>query len=88
MKFMKGITYVIYSGTKGHWYLVKQVGMKSWIAMNFTNVDISEDKEFFRGNAQSLWADLKPRDDFKECRQNKELRHAMFDVLKYGYFKD
>ena len=83
-KFEKGSTYVLYSETKKHWYMVKQVGMKSWIATNFTNIDVAQDMYQFRSNGVDLWNELKPRADFKPHTVDKTFRKSMFNVLKYG----
>lgn len=88
MAFKKGYIYIIHSETMGHWYMVKQTGMKTWVAMNFTNIDIDNTKEVFTANGQKLWIDLKPRVDFKKYTSNKTFRQGMFDILSYGYFKD
>jgi len=83
-KFEKGSTYVLYSETKKHWYMVKQVGMKSWIATNFTNIEISQDNYQFRSNGVDLWNELQPRDDWRIGVTNAHFRSLMFNVLKYG----
>jgi|SaaInlStandDraft_4_1057021.scaffolds.fasta_scaffold02531_15 hypothetical protein len=87
MAFKKGNIYIIHSETMGHWYMVKQTGMKTWVAMNFTNIDIANDKEVFSGNGQALWAKLQPRNDWKRYFTNKLFRQGMYDILSYGYFK-
>lgn len=85
--FKKGLTYILYSEDKKHWYIVKQVGMKSWIATNFTHLDIDPDNYTFRHNALDLWKMLKPRGDYKVCTENNSFRKYMFDILQYGHFK-
>jgi len=58
--------------------------MKSWIATNFTNVDVTKDNYQFRSNAVDLWELLQPREDFRVAYNNASFRAFMFNVLKYG----
>jgi len=83
-KFVKGYTYILYSETKKHWYVVKQIGMKSWVATNFTNIDVEPKLYQIRSNGVDLWNDLQPRDDWQSSTSNKHFRAMMFNVLRYG----
>ena len=88
MSFKKGLTYVVYSEKYKHWYMVHQISMKSWIATNFTNLDINPNHYQFRNNGVGLWEMLQPDKNYKCHTETKEFRKSMFDVLMYGHFKD
>jgi len=83
--FKRHLTYILYSEKYGHWYMVHQVSVKSWIATNFTNLDIKPELYQFRSNGVDLWKKLEPRlSDYKVATENDSFRKYMFNVLKYG----
>ena len=86
--FKKGYTYILYSEERKHWYLVRQVSMKTWVAVNFTNVDMDAYDITMKHNGVELWSILKPRDDYKMVSGNATFRKAMYEVLMYGHFKN
>lgn len=86
-KFTKGYTYVVYSARYKHYYLVRQVSMKGWVAVNFTNTDAEMNLVQFQGNGIKLWETLDVS-TYQVCSENKQLRETMFNVLRYGHFTD
>jgi len=87
MSFKKDFTYVVKSG-KGHWYIVKQTGMKSWVAMNFANARLPEyDLEVMTGNGKSLYAKLNPTVE-ESFLSNEPFRRTVFNVCKYGHIHE
>ena len=90
-KFSTGYTYLAKVG-KG-WYIVQQVSMKGWVATLFTHTcnDSFEDERHFKGNGVSLFNEMEKANEDEmtvfKFTQNKTLREAMFDILKYGEWK-
>ncbi|MCK5133652.1 MAG: hypothetical protein KAR40_16045 [Candidatus Sabulitectum sp.] len=90
-KFKKGYSYLV-SSDYGRWYLVHQTGLKSWRAMIFTHVMMSESNwgdVVIEGNATSLHEKLRELANgktFTVCAhgRHKGLRRDMFDILKTG----
>ena len=87
--FQKGNVYVV-SSRNGYWYIVRQVGMKSWVAMEISNNDLPNlEYGFFKGNGQSLWTLLDPL-DYKRvptiASHKTVLRRALYTVARYGSF--
>jgi hypothetical protein len=89
-KFEKGYIYIIRTYS-GFWYLVRQVGMKSWVAYNFANLNMDRADILYRSNAVDLWKKLKPIVFRKvgDFDANKaEYRKLMFQVLQHGTFEE
>ena len=86
MSFKKDYIYILYSEDRKHWYIVRQVGQKSWIAMNFTNINISQYDISMKHNGVELWKILNPRSDYKKFTTNQTLRKGMFQILQFGHF--
>ena len=90
MRFEKGYIYIVQVDNK-HWYLVRQVGMKSWVSFNIAHLGIEQNRVTKRDNGVDLWASMKPTayKKFVDVPSEQKLfRQYMFDVLRYGYFKD
>ena len=90
MSFKKGYVYVVKSGN-GYWYIVRQVSMKSWVALNFGNLGVHRDDLFRTGNGIKLWTLLNVAQYRKIVdvpSENREFRQLCFNVLKYGSFEE
>ena len=87
MKFKSGYSYIVKGKTK-YWYIVKQTGMKSWKALMISHVDaMAYSSEFYEGNGVSLPQKLEVT-EYRAFKENRVFRQTLFNVLKYGDFKE
>jgi len=86
MKFLKGYDYIV-KGSKGYWYLVRQTGQRTWVAIQFTNVEVPMEERIYFGNGIALWTELNPQ-QFRKYTSNKSFRQGMFDILMNGKFME
>ncbi len=56
MIFHKGYVYIVHSDNEG-WYLVRQLSMKGWIAIEFAYLS-KHIPIMFKSNGTQLWKDL------------------------------
>jgi len=88
--FTKGRTYLAKSPNR-RFYIIQQVGMKSWKATCFTHVE-PEGGVFFEeytGNGKSLFEKLNEDGfEFRATYTNGKLREYMFEILQHGRWKD
>jgi len=81
-RFNKGYTYLVLDG-KNRWYIVKQVSMKGWKALNFTHTELGYEEEFYEGNGVAMFKSMNPM-RVKKVITKHELRLQMFNILKHG----
>jgi len=95
MKFIKGYAYLARVGdTTRKWYLIQQSGMKSWEALLFSHISLNHEETFFHGNSETLYEKLATEHkknggedrviEVWKFNHNKDMRRAMFDILKTG----
>lgn len=90
-KFEKGHTYLVRVGV--WWYIVHQIGQRSWVGLLFSNAPLTTENLFFQGNASGCY------EAFEKYRaigarsmevhsitssDHVQLRKAMFNILKTG----
>ncbi len=85
-RFETGYTYIVYDPNKLLWYLVQQIGAKSWVATNFTHLTLAYARRIVKGNGVGLYNELGvDRDDgYIRTTNQRQLRMALFNILKYG----
>lgn len=95
-RLIKYYNYIIKTteGSQRHFWLAKQVGQRSWIAMEITTCsnNYSDDVNVVEGNAISIVEKLQSLSD-EELKMRMydttiRMRQGMFEVLKYGRFSD
>lgn len=90
MSFEKGRVYLAKSPSR-RFYIIQQVGMKSWRATCLSHVE-PEGGLFFEeytGNGKSLLEKLDEAGfEFRTILTNGGLRQQMFEILKYGRWKE
>ena len=76
-KFTKGNDYLTVKD--GNWYLVKQSGQRTWVAMKL----IGENNNIMlTGNGQKLWEDLNPNVTYSNpTRSHVDLKKAIMCIL-------
>lgn len=88
MALRKGNTYIVKGTDVNYWYIVRQIGQKSWVATPFTHTHVIEGKGFFKGNGLNILEIMsKEIGAINICRSftvNSKLREAMFNILQYG----
>jgi len=85
--FEKGYTYLVNPDNSQRWYIVRQISMKGWVAVEFASHNIPENMRFHQANGKSLY------ELFGECEinryvSNSEMRRDMFSILKYGRIEE
>ena len=86
MKFVKDFIYLVQVDNK-HWYVVRQTGLKSWIALNVSHLNVDSDRVYLRSNGVNLWKQMNPTSHRRFVNvpsEQKLYREALFNVLKYG----
>ena len=88
-KFTKGYIYIV--SFNRNWYIVRQESQRTWVALNFTHVDVKEGEVSFKGNGVDLYAEMeKVASSYAyplgvySYNNNAKFREAMFSVLKTG----
>ena len=88
------MAYKLYSGNQyiieveKHFYLTRQVGQKSWRAMEFANLEVEIERRVIEGNGSSIVSKIADR--FSDRPQvyrmmgESQMRRAMFNILKFG----
>lgn len=95
-RLVKGYTYIIKTteGSQIHFWLAKQVGQRSWIAMELTTCSINyiDNISVIEGNAITVIEKLQElsnnEPEIRAYTTTINMRKAMFEVLKYGEFAD
>ena len=86
--FKTGFTYIVRDPKRSLWYLVQQVGVKSWVATNFTHIGLGYEDKIIKGNGGALYLmlDVIPTkgDSYFKTSDQRDLRIKMFNVLKFG----
>ena len=82
-KFKKGMIYLVLA-ENSLFYIVRQVGQRTWVAINFTHASLDWEDIFKSGNSKALLEDLNPSKVKGFGNDNAEFRREMFNILKYG----
>ncbi len=88
-QFKKGWTYIVYSEFSKSWYIVRQTSQRTWVAMNFTHLGVSESNRSISRNGVDLWdyLDVGIYRTFREVPEDqKYFRKSLFEICQYGKF--
>ena len=84
MKVHSGNTYLVYDNIK-YWYIVKQIGQKSWRAFCFSHNDVPYNLAIFEGHSQNIVDKIYSGAVPIRCFSDRELRSKMFNILEKGH---
>lgn len=90
--FKTGKVYIVRDSHRALWYMVQQVGSKSWIATTFTNAEVNWGDRLLKGNGTALYSFI--MEDNQYCYEfdvlsgTVAMRKAMFSILKYGKVRE
>ena len=85
-KYEKGYIYIVKS-ENNIWYIVQQVGKRTWVATAFAQLELDEEDRVVSGNGTVLPRELKAQVTrrYRDSEYDKaKFRACLFNILKYG----